>query len=414
MRRHGGFVQRGDDVVITGTGMLTHLGGEAQTLAVVREGKSRPIPTYQPAVDAGCRCTRVGLIPEDRLSDSALGVTRKEGRFLGPASRMALAAARDALVSAQWGDNPDLAVLVGSGAGDTAAHIETHERLLGGARRVKPTVVPRLMASTVSANLVHTLGTQGPSASVAAACAGGAWNIAVAAMMVRDGLCNAALAGGTECVDIHFHAGFDRMRAYCADADSTPSNGSRPYAADRAGFIFGEGAGMVILERRDQAEARGANIVAELCGWGLSSDGNREMVQPCADGPVRAMRAALRNAGRSADEVAYINTHATSTPAGDVEEVRALREVFGRKVNYSSTKGYTGHMVSAAGAVEAILTSRFLAQGLAPGCVNAEPTDPALADYPCLVSLTAIDGGLAMSNSFGFGGTNASLVIARP
>ena len=403
---------RHDAIVITGTGMLTHLGRRDETLGALRAGRGRPFDPYARAVDVGCRCTRVGLIPEEVLADEALGITRKQSRFMGSASRMALVAAREALAQADLVGDRELAVIVGAGAGDTATHEEVGERLRvhGSARRLRPTVVPRLMASTVSANLVNVLRTRGPSASIAAACAGGAWNLIVGAGMIRDGLAERALVGGCESVDIHFHAGFDAMRAYCADADGTPDTASRPYAADRAGFIFGEGAGMLVLETRASAEARGAAILGVLRGWGASSDGEGEMVQPSRDGAARSMRAALRHAGVDAADVAYVNTHATSTPAGDIEEVHALRAVLG-DVPYSSTKGYTGHMVSAAGSVEAAITLAFLAEGLAPGCRLEGAVDPELQAHPPLLSTTALSGTLALSNSFGFGGTNASLLF---
>ena len=404
---------RAEDVVITGSGVLTHLGDEASTVAAVRAGRGRAFQTYDEAVAHQCRCTRVGFVDDALLTDERLGITRRESRFMGRASRVALAAVRAALAEAGLTGDPELAVLVGSGAGDTAAHIETSERLrtLGTARRLKPTMVPRLMASTVSATLVQTLRTRGPSASVAAACAGGAWNLLVAATLVRDGLATRAVAGGCEVLDLHFHAGFDTMRAYCPDDKGDAERASRPYAADRAGFIFGEGAGVLVLERRDDAEARGTTILGTLRGWGASSDGHGEMVQPSRDGAARAMSSALRHAGLEPEDIAYVNTHATSTPAGDVEEVRALEAVLGDAVLYSSTKGYTGHMVSAAGSVEAALTLRLLREGLAPGCLNAEPLDPALAEHPPLTETTALDGRIALSNSFGFGGTNACLVL---
>jgi len=402
-----------DDIVITGTGLLTHLGDQQATLAAVRSGQTRPFDTYAPAVQVGCRCTRAGLIPDEQLADPALGITRKESRFMGRASRMALLATRDALAQAGLTDARDLGVVVGAGAGDTQAHIEVAERLSahGSARRLRPTVVPRLMASTVSANLVNVLHTRGPSASVAAACAGGAWNLIVAAGLIRDGLASAVVAGGCECIDLHFHTGFDAMRAYCADVNGTPDNASRPYAADRAGFIFGEGAGVIVLETRASAESRGARVLGVLRGWGASSDGQGEMVQPSRDGAARSMRAALRHAGVQASDIAYVNTHATSTPAGDIEEVHALHAVLGTTTPYSSTKGYTGHMVSAAGAVEAALTLHLLRQDLLPGCVHVHTLDPALAEHPPLLQTTPATGRLALSNSFGFGGTNASLVL---
>lgn len=283
------------EVVITGTGAVCRLGDDEDALiAALRDGVSPPFDPWPAAEEAGCACTVIGRCPTD-LSDDALGVERSAGRFLGRASRLALAASRRAL--AQAGVGPEgLAVVFGSGAGDIATHREIAAALAqGGARRVKPTVVPRIMASTVSANLANVLRTTGPSLSVSAACAGGAWNVAVAAQLVAGGLAEAALAGGAECEDLDFHAGFDTMRAYCRTSD--PTRPSRPYAADRAGFVFGEGAGALVLETRASAERRGAPILAVLLGFGASSDGDGDMVAPSSDGAARAMRQALAQAG---------------------------------------------------------------------------------------------------------------------
>jgi 3-oxoacyl-(acyl-carrier-protein) synthase len=349
------------------------------------------------------------------LPDESLGVTRKESRFMGHSSRLALAAARQALADAGIDDPTPLAVVVGSGVGDTPTQAEIHARVAetGNVRRVLPTAVPRLMGSTVSANLSNVLRTRGPSCTVTAACAGGAWNLVLAATLVRDGLAPAALAGGVEVRDVPFHLGFDSMRAYCADDDGTDDDASRPYAADRAGFIFGEGAGIVVLERRRDAERRGAPILAVLRGWGMSSDGEGEMVQPSRDGAARAMRSALAFSGVAAQEVGYVNTHGTSTPAGDVEEVRALEAVFGGGIPYSSTKGYTGHTISAAGAIEAVLTAVMLRDQTAFAARLSRPLDPALAGHPPLLQHAALHEPFAVSNSFGFGGTNACLVLER-
>ena len=401
--------------MISGAGVHCHLGSDlAQLVEDLRAGRGRPFVQSQDMVELDCRCTRVGHV-EHTPTDEELGISRKQSRFMGRASRLALAAAQDALRMGGLEDLDEVAVIVGSGTGDTDTHREIHERLerTGTARRVTPVVVPKLMASTVSANLVNVLRTTGPSASVAAACAGGAGTIVTAALLVRDGQAKAALAGGVEVLDLHFHAGFDRMRAYCADADSTPTNGSRPYAADRAGFLFGEGAGVALIERRADAEARGAPIIAVLRGWGLSSDGDGEMVQPSADGAARAMERAIRHAGIDGTDVAYVNTHATSTPAGDVEEARAVWRVLGKQVAYGSTKGFTAHTVSAAGAIEAIFTACMLRDGFIAPCLHATPLDPALADAPPVLQTTPLDGRIAMSNSFGFGGTNACIVLER-
>lgn len=334
---------------------------------------------------------------------------------MGRAARLALHAARQALEAAAITDASGLGILVGSGAGDTQTHIEVADRLAStrSARRVGPTVIPRLMASTVSANLVHVLGTQGPSSSVAAACAGGAWNLAVAASLVREGQCEAALAGGVEIIDLHFHAGFDAMRAYCPDDRGTDLNASRPYAADRAGFIFGEAAGVLVVERRSRARSRGVEPLAELLAVGLGSDGSGEMVQPSTHGAARAMRAGLRLAGVAPEQVGYVNTHATSTPAGDVAEALAVIDVFGPQVPYASIKGYTGHTISAAGAIEAAVTARALQLGRVLACAAIDRVDPALDHAPPALASRPLTQSIAVSNSFGFGGTNACVVLRR-
>jgi 3-oxoacyl-[acyl-carrier-protein] synthase-1 len=270
------------------------------------------------------------------------------------------------------------------------------------------------MASTVSANLVNALQSKGPSCSVTAACAGGAWNIAVGAMLLRAGACQRVLVGGTETTDLHFHSGFDSMRAYNSADNARPEVASRPYAADRQGFIFSEGAGALVLETRKVAMQRGATILGCIKGFGMSSDGEGEMVAPASDGAYRAMVAALQAAGVKPEQIDYVNTHGTSTPVGDIGEVQALRRVMdGRLVPYSSTKGYTGHTVSAAGAIEAIFTVAMLRDGWIAPCVHIGELDAKLTDYPPVMKSQNADLRLALSNSFGFGGTNVSLVIER-
>jgi 3-oxoacyl-[acyl-carrier-protein] synthase-1 len=308
-------------------------------------------------------------------------------------------------------------MVVGSGAGDVETHVEIQKQIdaRGDIRRVLPTVVPRLMASTVSANLVNVLQTTGPSFTTSAACAGGAYNLLLAAMLIESGHAEAAIAGGCEMCDPHFHAGFDSMRAYNGEDNERPERASRPYAADRAGFIFSEGAGIAVLETRAAAEARGATILGSIRGWGMSSDGEGDMVAPSSGGAQRSIEMALRHAGLSPADIDYVNTHGTSTPAGDVAEVRAIRAVFGdRHVAYSSTKGYTGHTVSAAGAIEAIFTLLMLKNGWVAPSVNARPLDPELADYPPVLDPTPMRLRHALSNSFGFGGTNVTLALSAP
>ena len=402
-------------VVVTGAGVVCNLGDDVDAcVEIVRAGKSVAFTPWSPAIEHSARCQVIGEYTGD-VSDAALGLDKKQARFVGRAARLALKAAKRAL--AQSGVRPEpLGVVVGSGTGDVATHQRIQARIdkAGNTLRVSPTVIPKIMASTVSANLVNVLKTKGPSVTCTAACAGGAYNILLAAMMIESGHMDAALAGGVEGTDIHFHAGFDAMRAYNATDNDTPERASRPYAADRAGFIFGEGGGVVVLETRARAEKRGATILGALRGWGMSSDGEGEMVAPSQNGALRALRMALAHAELSPDAVDYVNTHGTSTPIGDVSEVRAMRECFGdRHVRYSSTKGYTGHAITGAGAIEAIFTMRMLQEGWVAPSVNADPLDPELSDYPPVTEPTDCEMSHAISNSFGFGGTNVALVLSK-
>ncbi|MBI4956121.1 MAG: beta-ketoacyl-[acyl-carrier-protein] synthase family protein [Myxococcales bacterium] len=407
-----------DDIVVTGAGVCTSVGDDLDAfLGALRQGRQLAVPfaTWSVAVEHQCRCLIIGRYPGD-LGDAALGIAKAEGRFMGRTARLALVAARRALAQSKV-DTRDLAVVAGSGTGDVDTHLEMRDKLQAthDAKRIAPTVIPRLMASTVSANLVNVLRTTGPSFSATAACAGGAYNLLLAAQLIRSGHAKAALAGGVETSDPHFSAGFDAMRAYNSGDNDDPGRASRPYAADRGGFVFAEGAGMVVLERRVDAAARGATVLGTLVGFGMSSDGEGNMVAPATEGALAALESALRTSGVAASEIDYVNTHGTSTPLGDVSEVRALRRLFaGRRVAYSSTKGYTGHTISAAGAIEAVFTWAMLREGWVAPCIHAEPLDPELADYPPVLRPTEAKLRYALSNSFGFGGTNATLVLAPP
>ncbi|HET8937413.1 MAG TPA: beta-ketoacyl-[acyl-carrier-protein] synthase family protein [Polyangiales bacterium] len=405
-----------NDVVVTGMGVACHMGDSlSRILGKLREGSSEPFNRYEEAAALDARCQLIGRFPGD-LSDAALGIDKSIGRFMGRAARLALRASRAALEQSQ-APTSDLAVIFGSGSGDTDTHREIAAKLeqTKSMRKVSPSVVPKIMASTVSANLVNALQTKGPSCSVTAACAGGPWNIALAAMLLRAGACQRALVGGTESTDVHFHAGFDSMRAYNSADNERPEIASRPYSADRQGFIFSEGAGALILETRKSAAERGATVLGILKGFGMSSDGEGEMVAPAADGAFRAMQMALQQANLKPEQIDYVNTHGTSTPVGDIGEVQAIRRIMdGRRVPYSSTKGYTGHTVSAAGAIEAIFTIAMLREGWIAPCVNISELDPKLADYPPIQKSQNANLRFALSNSFGFGGTNVSLVFERP
>lgn len=404
------------EVVVTGASVCCHMGDDLEgILRDIRRGRNTPFQPYREAIDYGARCQIAGAYPNE-LDPSALGISKTQVRFMGRASLLALRAARIALD--QSGIDPrGLAIAVGSGTGDVATHREICERLrtTGSARRVSPTATAKLMASTVSANLESVLGSDGPSMSASAACAGGPYNVIIAAGWIEHGIVDAAIAGGVETEDIHFFASFDSMRAYNGRDNDRPDRASRPYAEDRNGFIFSEGAGIVVLEARESAESRGAPILGVLRGYGMSSDGAGEMVVPSSAGARTAMSRALEHAGVDAGSIDYINTHATSTPVGDVSEVRAIRSLFGdRRVAYSSTKGYTGHPISASGAIEAVFTLAMLREGWIAPCVNADPLDPELADYPPVLEPMDRTLSSALSNSFGFGGTNACLVLQAP
>jgi len=397
-------------VVVTGVGVCCHLGDDLALIgSMLREGRSLPFVRHPPAVEAGTRCQIFGSYRGE------LTLPRQQARFMGRGALMACKAGLAALGRSRL-ERRDIAVVAGSGTGDVATHIEIQEKLShpGGARKVSPTVIPRLMASTVSANLSALLRTTGPSFTASAACAGGAYNILLAAELIEHGHVEAAIAGAAEAADPHFHAGFDAMRALNGEDNEHPERASRPYAADRAGFVFGEGAGMLVLETAEHASARGAEVLGVLRGYGMSSDGTGEMVFPSEEGAALAMQRALRHANVEAGQIDYLNTHGTSTPPGDVAEVRALRRVFGgRRVPYSSTKGYTGHTISAAGAIEAIFTLMMLRGGWIAPSVNAEPLDPELHDHPPVLHPTAAPLQIAISNSLGFGATNVALVLGR-
>jgi 3-oxoacyl-[acyl-carrier-protein] synthase-1 len=416
------MVESKDDVVVTGVGVCCNMGDDLATIeANLRKGENVPFERWPVAVALQARCQTIGQYHGD-VSDAALGINKKLSRFMGRGSRVLLRAAQIALGESKLfeGSLPHLArrevaVVVGSGTGDVETHIEVRRKLdeSSDAKKVSPTVIPKLMASTVSANLVNVLRTTGPSFTATAACAGGAYNLLLASSLIKSGHVRAALAGGVEVCDTHFFAGFDAMGAYNGRDNDAPQRASRPYAADRAGFIFSEGSGAVVLERRADADARGARILGVVRGYGMSSDGQGEMVAPAMTGAVQSMRSALDHAGVDASQVDYVNTHGTSTPLGDVSEVRAIREVFaGRSVAYSSTKGYTGHTISAAGVIEAIFTMAMLRGSWVAPSVHASPLDPELTDYPPVLSPTNLELRYAMSNSFGFGGTNATVLLS--
>jgi 3-oxoacyl-[acyl-carrier-protein] synthase-1 len=279
-----------------------------------------------------------------------------------------------------------------------------------GVRKVGPYMVPRTMCSTVSANLATAFSIKGVSYSLSAACATSAHCIGAAADLIGHGAQDIVFAGGGE--DLHWSMSvmFDAMGALSTGFNATPACASRPYDANRDGFVIAGGAGMLVLEEYEHAVARGARIHAELIGYGVTSDG-ADMVAPSGEGAVRCMKMALSSIDRPID---YLNTHGTSTPLGDITELGAVREVFGDKVPpISSTKALSGHSLGAASVHEAIFCLLMLRGGFMAGSANIETLDERAEGFPILRQTRQAQLDTVMSNSFGFGGTNATLVFGR-
>ena len=307
-------------------------------------------------------------------------------------------------------------VAVGSGIGGIGLIEKNHAAMLkGGPRKISPFFVPASICNMISGNLSIMTGAKGPNIAIVTACTTGTHNIGEAARMIAYGDADAMIAGGAEMASTPLGlAGFAAARALSTRNDA-PEKASRPWDRDRDGFVLGNGAGVVILEEYEMARARGANIYCELAGFGMSGDAYH-MTQPGGGGAMRCMKAALRDAGLGVDDVQYINAHGTSTPVGDVAESRAIRDTFGAaadKLMVSSTKSMTGHLLGAAGGIEAIFSILALRDQIVPPTINLDNQDPDCdLDYvPNEAREAKLDA--VMSNSFGFGGTNGTLLFAR-
>lgn len=396
-------------VVVTGYGLVSPLGNDADTVAAaLRDSRSglQAMPEYA-QLSLRSQVAGVPQIDLDAVID------RKLRRFMGDAAGYAYVAMRSALADAGLGDevvrDPRTGVIAGSGGGSPQWQIETADLLRSkGVRRIGPYMVPRTMCSTVSATLSTAFGIRGISYSISAACATSAHCIGAAADLIRHGAQDVMFAGGGEELHWGMTAQFDAMGALSSHHNATPQAASRPYDADRDGFVIGAGGGMLVLEDYEHARARGARIHAELLGYGVASDG-ADMVAPNGDGAVRCMRGALQGLDRPVD---YLNTHGTATPLGDIVELNALRTVFGDAMPpLSSTKALTGHSLGAASAHEAIYSLLMLRDGFMAASANIDTLDPAAADFPILRETRPAQLRTVMSNSFGFGGTNATLVF---
>ncbi len=398
-------------VVITGMGITSCLGNDLDTVsAALREGRAgiRNLPDH---AEAGLRSHVGGNIELDLDAQ----IDRKLKRFMSDASAYAYIAMRDAIADAGLDEaqvaNPRTGLIAGSGGGSSQWQVESADILRArGVRKVGPYMVPRTMCSTVSACLATAFQIKGLSYSLSAACATSAHCIGAAADLIRHGAQDVMFAGGGE--DLHWSMSvmFDAMGALSTRFNDTPATASRPYDKDRDGFVIAGGGGMLVLEDYDHAVARGARIYAELVGYGVTSDG-ADMVAPSGEGAVRCMNMAMQNLSGPID---YLNTHGTSTPLGDVTELKAVREVFGESIPpLSSTKALSGHSLGAASVHEAIYCLLMMRDGFIAGSANIGELDPAVEGFPIVRESQDVQLNTVMSNSFGFGGTNAALVFGR-
>ncbi len=400
-------------VVVTGMGIVSSIGNNTQeVLASLREAKSGVVRADKYA-ELGFRCQVHGaptLAPEEAVDRRAL-------RFLGGGAawnHVAMEQAiRDAGLEAGEVSHERTGIVMGSGGPSTRAIVEAADTArTKGPKRVGPFAVPKAMSSTASATLATWFKIRGVNYSISSACATSNHCIGNAAEIIGWGKQDIIFAGGCEELDWTLSVLFDAMGAMSSKFNQTPATASRAYDVDRDGFVIAGGAGVVVLEELEHARARGAKVYAEVAGYGATSDGE-DMVQPSGEGAVRCMRMALEAVQAPVD---YINPHATSTPIGDIKEIEAIRAVFGDKCPpISATKSLTGHSLGAAGVQEAIYSLLMMNNGFLCESAHIENLDPAFADMPILRERRDnVAVGCVLSNSFGFGGTNASIVLKQP
>ncbi len=399
-------------VVITGLGVVSSIGNDKQTvldgLLNARSG-IRAQPVYQ---EMGLRSHVEGTINVDL---NGL-IDRKVKRFMGDGAAFNYLAMREALADAGLEESeisdPRIGLIMGSGGPSTENVVKAADLLRErGVRKVGPYMVTRTMSSTNAACVGTAFKIKGMCYSISSACATSAHCIGHGAELIQLGKQDLIFAGGGEEIHWTMSVLFDAMGALSTGYNETPQQASRPYDVNRDGFVISGGGGVVVVEELEHALQRGAKIYAELVGYGATSDGY-DMVQPSGEGAVRCMRQALETVDGSID---YINAHGTSTPVGDVRELEALREVFGEQTpKVSSTKSLTGHSLGAAGVCEAIYCLLMMEHGFIAGSANIDELDPEAEGFPIVRDTqTGAALNLVMSNSFGFGGTNSSLIFAR-
>jgi 3-oxoacyl-[acyl-carrier-protein] synthase II len=406
-------------VVVTGLGIISPVGiGVPEAWANVLAGKSgiTRITRFDPSPFTSQIAGEVkGFDPANYLS---VKEARRFDTFIHYGLAAAIESIKDAGLDFDREPREQIGVCIGSGIGGLPMIEDTHNAMLaGGARKISPFFVPGSIINLISGQLSIMYGLKGPNLAVVTACTTANHSIGEAGRLIEYGDADVMIAGGSEaCISPLGVGGFCAARALSTRNDD-PATASRPWDKDRDGFVLGEGAGVLVLEEYEHARKRGARVYCELAGYGMSADAHH-ITAPCEDGEgaVRCMANTLRNAGLNRDQVDYINAHGTSTPLGDVAETVAVKNCFGdraKKIAVSSTKSMTGHLLGAAGGIEAIFTALALRDQVAPPTINLFNQDPQCdLDYvPNTARKMKID--VALSNSFGFGGTNGSLVFRK-
>ncbi len=399
-------------VAVTGMGIVSSIGNNSQeVLASLREARSGLVKAKDYA-ERGFRCQVHG---EPQIDWEAM-IDRKVRRFMGAGAGWNYIAMQQAIVDARLEEkdvvNERTGLIMGSGGPSARAIVQaadtTREK---GPRKVGPFEVPKAMSSTNSATLATPFHIKGINYSISSACSTSAHCIGNAAEMIQWGKQDLMFAGGGEELHWTLSVLFDAMGAMSSNFNDTPQKASRAYDINRDGFVIAGGAGVLVLEELERAKARGAKIYGEIAGFGANSDGF-DMVAPSGEGAVRCMKLAMQNLDCKID---YINPHATATPIGDLKEIEAIREVFGSKTPLlSATKSLTGHSLGAAGVQEAIYSLLMMNNGFVCESANIEELDPAFSDMPIVRErLDNVELNCVMSNSFGFGGTNATLIFKR-
>jgi len=403
-------------VVVTGLGIVSPIGNSAQeVLAALKAGKSG-IEASAEMAEHGFRSQIAGTLKIDITEH----VDKRTLRFMGPGAAYAHIAMGQAIVDAGLSEDqvvkPMTGLIAGSGGPSTSAILAAHEvvKSTGATKRIGPFAVPKAMSSTVSANLATAYQIKGMNFSITSACSTSLHCIGMAAQQIALGVQDTMFAGGGEELDWTLSCLFDAMGAMSSKYNDTPTRASRAFDAGRDGFVIAGGGAIVVLESLESAQARGAKIYAEVTGFAATSDG-ADMVAPSGEGGERAMRGALKTLPEDRT-VSYINAHGTSTPVGDVGEVEAVRRVFGQGSTppISSTKSMTGHSQGATGAQEAVYCLLMLEHDFIAPSINVETLDPALDPAEIATELVENAGlDTVMTNSFGFGGTNGSMLLSK-